>query len=132
MFLALLTLVAATWAGLLRLGWQWPTLRPTLALSHGPLMVAGFFGTLISLERVVAMGKRWTYIGPLVNGIGGVLFAFGIGGIIGPVLITLGSIWLILIFRWGYRVANSSTVATILSTNTSLCLRPAWDKFFSR
>ena len=98
MLLAMLTLIAATWAGLLRLGWQWPSFRPTLALSHGPLMVAGFFGTLISLERAVAMGKPWTYIGPLLSGIGGVLVAFGVGGNIGPVLITLGSVWLVLIF----------------------------------
>lgn len=98
MLLALITLIAATWAGLLRLGWQWPTLRPTLALSHGPLMVAGFFGTLISLERAVAMGKPWTYVGPLMSGIGGVLVAFGIGGLLGPILITFGSAWLVLIF----------------------------------
>lgn len=98
MLLALVTLTAATWAGLLRLGWSWPAIQPQLPLSHGPLMVAGFFGTLISLERAVAMGKAWAYLGPLLSGLGGMLLAFGVPGLAGPVLITLGSAWLVLIF----------------------------------
>ena len=98
MLLALVTLTAATWAGLIRLGWRLPALQPTLPISHGPLMVAGFFGTLIALERAVAMGKAWTYIGPLLSGVGGILVAFGVPGLVGPVLITLGSFWLVLIF----------------------------------
>jgi hypothetical protein len=61
-------------------------------------MVAGFFGTLISLERAVAIGKAWTYIGPLLSGIGGVLLAFGVPGLAGPILMTLGSAWLVLTF----------------------------------
>jgi hypothetical protein len=98
MFLAMLTLLSATWAGLLRLGWQLPPLRPSLALSHGPLMVAGFFGTLISLERAVAMGKPWTYLAPLLSGVGGLISAVGILGNLGPVLLTLGSLGLVMIF----------------------------------
>jgi len=98
MLLAVLTLLSATWAGLLRLGWQLPPLRPSLALSHGPLMVAGFFGTLISLERAVALGARWTYIAPLLSGLGGVMQALGVFGALGPVLLTLGSAGLVLIF----------------------------------
>ena len=98
MLLALVTLIAATWAGLIRLGWSLPALQPTLPISHGPLMVAGFFGTLIILERAVAMGKGWAYIGPLMSGIGGVLVALGLPGMLGPILLTLGSLWLVFIF----------------------------------
>jgi hypothetical protein len=98
MLLALIILTAAAWAGLLRLGWSWPVLQPTLPVSHGPLMVAGFFGTLIALERAVAMGKAWAYGSPLLSGIGGLLVAFGLGEQVGPVLMTLGSAWLVLIF----------------------------------
>ena len=98
MFLALVILTAAAWAGLLRLGWSWPVLQPTLPISHGPLMVAGFFGTLIALERAVAMSKAWAYGSPLLNGIGGLLVVFGLGEQVGPVLMTLGSAWLVLIF----------------------------------
>lgn len=98
MLLALIILTAAAWAGLIRLGWRWPALQPRLPISHGPLMVAGFFGTLIALERAVALGKTWTYLGPLMSGVGGVLLAFGLPGLAGPILITLGSLWLVIVF----------------------------------
>ena len=52
-----LALLAALWAGLLRLGWRLPPLQPQLAGAHGPLMVVGFLGTLIALERAVALRK---------------------------------------------------------------------------
>ena len=98
MVFAMLILLFATWAGLVRLGWPLPPITPTLSISHGPLMVAGFFGTLISLERAVAMGKRWTYLAPLLSGLGGLMLALGILGSIGPSLLTLGSLWLVIIF----------------------------------
>jgi hypothetical protein len=97
MLLALIALTAAAWAGLLRLGWRWPALQPALPLSHGPLMI-GFFGTLIALERAVALGKGWAYLGPLMSGIGGLLVVFGVRGLAGPILMTLGGLWLALIF----------------------------------
>ena len=98
MVLALVILTASAWAGLIRLGWRWPALQPALPISHGPLMVAGFFGTLIALERAVAMGVAWTYLGPLMSGVGGVLLAFGVPGLAGPILMALGSLWLVVIF----------------------------------
>lgn len=96
--LAVIALLAAIWAGLLRLGWRWPLLQPTLPISHGPLMVSGFLGTLIAVERAVALRERWTYLGPALSGLGGLLLVLGLGGIVGPLLITLGSLWLVLIF----------------------------------
>jgi hypothetical protein len=98
MALALLALLAGMWAGLLRLSWTWPVLRPTLPVAHGPLMVSGFLGTLIGLERAVALGRRWTYVGPLFTGLGAVLLIFGVAGSLGPLLITLGSLVLVAAF----------------------------------
>lgn len=95
---SVIILTAAAWAGLIRMGWDWPPIQPTLITNHGVLMVAGFFGTLISLERAVAMGKKWAYLSPLLSGIGGLLLVFGVEGIAGPLLITLGSVLLIVIF----------------------------------
>jgi hypothetical protein len=37
---------------------------------HGPLMICGFFGTVISLERAVAIARRWAYFGPFFAGLG--------------------------------------------------------------
>lgn len=98
LFLAVLALLYGIWAGLLRLGWNWPVLRPTLPLSHGPLMVCGFLGTLVSLERAVALRRAWTYLGPLFSGLGGIVLIWNSRLMAGPILITLGSLWLVLIF----------------------------------
>ena len=70
LFLAILGLLAALWAGLIRLGWQLPALTPSLAMLHGPVMISGFLGTLITLERAVAMKQKWMYLPPLLSGLG--------------------------------------------------------------
>ncbi|HLS85913.1 MAG TPA: hypothetical protein VK043_06415 [Burkholderiales bacterium] len=44
---------------------------------HGPLMVSAFFGTLIALERAVALDRLWAYLSPLASGLGGVLLLLG-------------------------------------------------------
>ena len=96
--LAILALSAAVWAGWIRLGWRWPILQPGLIQAHGALMVGGFLGTLISLERAVALGKRWMYPGPLLSGLGALVLILESRGLAGPILITLGSLWLVAIF----------------------------------
>ena len=53
-----LTLVLALWGGLARIGWELPV-TSTLPLQHGPLMISGFLGILISLERAIALGWGW-------------------------------------------------------------------------
>lgn len=92
MGLAMVALLAALWAGLVRLGWNWPPLQQGLPLAHGPLMVSGFLGTLIGLERAVALRERWTYLSPALSGLGGLALVLGVGGEAAPLLITLGSL----------------------------------------
>lgn len=55
-------------SGLVRIGWQLPLV--TDASLHAPLMICGFFGTLISLERAVALGRLWHYLAPASSAIG--------------------------------------------------------------
>lgn len=66
---AILALLFALWAGLLRLGWTLP-FTSGLALAHGPLMVSGFLGALIALERAVALNQKWMFAAPLLAGLG--------------------------------------------------------------
>ena len=61
--LSLLLLIAAIWARELRLGWRWPILITALPISHAPLMVSGFLGTLVGLERAAASQVRRAYLG---------------------------------------------------------------------
>ncbi|MBI3779765.1 MAG: hypothetical protein HY278_01705 [candidate division NC10 bacterium] len=98
MALGMVGLLAAMWGGLLRLGWNWPIIRPTLAAAHGPLMISGFLGTLISLERAVALGQSWTYGAPLLTGLGTLALIAGVPGLVGPLLMVLGSLGLVAIF----------------------------------
>jgi hypothetical protein len=111
LLLSAAALLSGLWAGLVRLGWQWPALQPTLPLSHGPLMVCGFFGTLISLERAVALRKGWAYLGVLCSGLGGLLLLFGVPGLAGPVLLTLGSLGMVAIF--GYILVQHTALHTM-------------------
>ncbi len=66
-------------AGLARLGWPMPEAAATAAALHGPLMVCGFFGVVISLERAVAIGRPWAYLAPLLAGIGTGAALHGLG-----------------------------------------------------
>ncbi len=74
LLLGFAALFAGVAGGLARLGW--PS-GASLAAVHGPLMASGFFGTVISLERAVALGRRWAYAAPLATGLGALAaFAF--------------------------------------------------------
>jgi hypothetical protein len=92
LFLAILALLFALWAGLMRLGWQLPALTPTLTLAHGPLMISGFLGTLITLERAVAIQKKWMYLPPLLAGLGWLATVLLPSPPLGPILLTLASL----------------------------------------
>ncbi|MEX0600119.1 MAG: hypothetical protein WD205_05715 [Rhodothermales bacterium] len=96
MALGMLSLLAGLWGGLIRIGW--PPYAPQMATLHGPLMVCGFLGTVIGLERAVALGRAWSYAAPLLTGLGGVLLIAGVGSWEGPMLITAGSGILLFIF----------------------------------
>ncbi len=71
-------LASALAGGLVRLGVV--VAAPPAGIAwHGALMASAFFGTLISLERAVAMGRLWAYAAPLACGTGGVLLLAGYG-----------------------------------------------------
>ncbi len=67
--LGALALVTGVLAGLARLGVGVPDAAAGKAALHGPLMIGGFFGVVISLERAVALGRRWAYAAPLLAGL---------------------------------------------------------------
>jgi hypothetical protein len=95
MALGMLALLTALWGGLVRLGWPLPLPWPTLFMAHGPLMVCGFLGTLIGVERAVALGAVWPYAAPLLTAVGTLALLTGLPA---PPLMTLGSLGLLLIF----------------------------------
>lgn len=89
LFLAILALLLAMWAGLLRLGWAIPAI-PNLALAHGPLMISGFLGVLIPLERAVAIRQNWMFAVPILSALGWISLFFM--PTTSGILFTLGSL----------------------------------------
>ncbi len=98
LFTCITALISGMWSGLGRMGWQLPRIVPEPILHHGPLMVSGFLGTLISLERAKGLGSTPAYLSPLLTGFGAVLLLTGVPGELSKLLITVGSAGLIIIF----------------------------------
>ncbi len=65
MMLAVVNLLIGMWAGLLRMGWNFP--GTTLAVHHGAIMVGGFLTTLIALEKAVPLKRGIVLVIPLVS-----------------------------------------------------------------
>ncbi|WP_300296003.1 hypothetical protein [Ferrovibrio sp.] len=76
--------------GLWRLGWILPH-GASFAQLHGPLMISGLFGTLISMERAVALGRPWAYLGPISAGLGSLMLVAGLPSIFGASAYLLAS-----------------------------------------
>jgi len=55
-------------------------------------MISGFLGTLITLERAVAMKQKWMYIPPLLSGLGWLVTILMPSLPLGPILLTLASL----------------------------------------
>ena len=70
-------LLSGLWAGLVRLGLTLPGGTPALAEFHGALMIGGFLGTLISLERAVALGQWWAYSAPALGAVAALFLLAG-------------------------------------------------------
>jgi len=85
-----LCLVAGVTGGLARAGFGAALVfEPSIGL-HGVLMVSGFFGTVISLERAAALDRRWAYAAPLASGVGGMALLAG-ATYAGPWLLAAGA-----------------------------------------
>jgi hypothetical protein len=108
MAVGLLALLGALDGGLVRLGWSLPSTSSLVAL-HGPLMVGGFLGTVIGLERAVAIGRAWAYIAPLATALGAVALVAGVGS--GQWLMTAGSAVTAVVF--GEIVRRQTTLFTV-------------------
>ncbi len=70
-----LALLLGLLTGLARLGL--PVGAPVADELHGSLMICAFFGTLISLERAVALGRWWAYAAPVVSAAGALALPAG-------------------------------------------------------
>lgn len=106
--LAALALLFGLWAGLSRIGWVLPSL-PNLSVAHGPLMISGFLGVLIPLERAVAIRQKWMFGVPAIAGVGWISLL--IVPFLGGILLTLASLGALMIL--GVMVRREPHIHTI-------------------
>jgi len=106
--LAGMALLSGLWAALVRLGWVLPAIPLPIAGQHGALMISGFLGTLISLERAVALNWRPAFLPPLFSGLGMFWLILGLNIEVGRALIALGALGLTLVFIRIIRLQTAS------------------------
>jgi len=96
--LGLLALLAGLWAALIFLGLDVPRPRTDFGEVHGPLMVLGFLGTMIALERAVAVDVPAGYAVPAASGLGGLALILGVPLLVGQILLGIAGIGLLLLY----------------------------------
>jgi hypothetical protein len=96
--LGIIALLSALAAGVLRIGWELPLVPPLLVVVHGPLMVSGFLGTVIGLERAASLGMSWAYAAPIATGLGALALVIDPAMDAGRWLVVAGSFGLLGVF----------------------------------
>lgn len=102
------SLLSGLWAGAARMGLALPAINPELPSNHGPLMVVGFLGALIGLERAVALDRIWPYGVALLAGGSVLTILSGFPPEFGAALALVGSCLSILVFVSLYRLAPAA------------------------
>lgn len=87
----MLVLVTGVLAGLARLSFNVPAFAMQAAGQHSAMMIAAFFGTVIGLERAVALGHPIWYLAPALAGLGGIADLSG-SPVLGASLCLAGSL----------------------------------------
>ena len=64
LLMGMVSLLGGVLSGLARLAWNVPDFAAAQSGLHAALMIGAFFGTVISLERAVALGRGWAYLAP--------------------------------------------------------------------
>jgi len=91
--LSFIGLLGGIISGLDRLGISIPVIQSDYSIFHGPIMICGFLGTLIGLERAIALNHKIWYFAPILSGVGGFLLIFSVPQkLIAKIVITAGSL----------------------------------------
>ncbi|MDF1527562.1 MAG: hypothetical protein P1R74_00415 [Sedimenticola sp.] len=122
LILGMLSLVIGTLAGLGRLGTPVPQIALEQMAQHGVLMIPAFFGTVIGLERAVALGQRWAYVGPLLTGLAGGALFIGAPSAIPYGLLVAGSMLFVLASLKVVNIQSAVQNWILLGGASALCV----------
>lgn len=103
-----LSLLAALNAGLLLLGVGAPIAN--WAEIHGVLMVAAFLGTLIAMERAVALRKPLGYLAPALLGLGGIFLLTPAPLVLGQLFLIEGALAFVLVYGFLWKRSHDPVV----------------------
>ncbi len=109
----MVALVAGLWGALARLGWSVAPPSPAFVGFHGILLTLGFLGTVIALERAVALRRPLPYVAPAITGAGGLLLAAGLPPQLGISLITAGGACFVAVSAFMWRIEPRLYTATM-------------------
>jgi hypothetical protein len=115
-----LSLLAGLTGALVLLGFGLPRATTHLAAAHGLLMALGFLGTMIALERAVALHRGWAFGAPLGAGLGAVALLVGAPSIVAGLLLLAGG----LVFAAMYVAFDRIEVALHIRTQAAAAV--AW------
>lgn len=122
-----LSLLSGLNAALLLLGVWAPVRSDRLADVHGVVMVLGFLGSLIAIERAQALRRGWAYLAPALLGAGALVLAFGGPFALGQLLLLDGSLALMVVYLFLWRRAPLGIVAVqVLSAVLAACAAALW------
>lgn len=117
-FLAILSLMAGIIAGLIRIGW--PMKLFSAVPHHGALMVGGFMGTLIVLEKIIPLHKKALYVIPILSGTSFLAFFAGMP-VVGFALLIGASLGLLVVFVY-YLMKDRSLVHLLMMAGATAWL----------
>jgi hypothetical protein len=115
-----LSLLAGLTGALVLLGLSLPRAATHLAAAHGLLMALGFLGTMIALERAVALRRSWAFGAPLFAGLGAVALLVGAPTLVAGLLLLAGG----LVFAAMYVAFDRIEVALHIRTQAAASV--AW------
>ncbi len=122
-----LSLLGGLDAGLVLLGGPAPVASPRLGEVHGPVMVLGFLGTLIALERAVALRAPWGYAAPALLGLGALALLSPAPRPLGQVLLLDGCVALVAVLAalWQRR-RDDAVLVEVLGATLALLAALLW------
>lgn len=122
-----LALLAGLDAALLLAGTGAPVRSDRLSDVHGALMVLGFLGTLISLERAVALRRPWGYAAPAFFGAGGLALLTPAPRLLGQLILVDGAVAMLVLYVALWRRQRDETMSVqLLAVVMACCAAMLW------
>lgn len=121
-----MALLIAVGGGLLRMGWPLPYAFSGPATWHGALLIGGFFGTVITLERAVAVAAPAAFLAPLSAAAGAVALLAGWPGPASLLMLLASAVFCQVSWRLWRRIAETYAMVMLTGAGSWLAGNLLW------